>query len=769
MKKFYGINCLLIAAALISNTAQARFIEHKEHHLGPAGLYGVTSPKDIKITKVVEGSPADGKIKAGDVIVQAGGTTFKDQTRKQLAEAIDRAESKQGRGVLTLALQDGRKVDLQLKVLGSYSATAPFDCPKTDAIITETSEYLVKTKKFGRGGFYIGLLGLLATGEQKYIDVVKQTIHQAEWASPKISLSLETYGRTAWNWGYTNILLCEYYLLTGDDYVLPAIKAYSVAIASGRDAAGLWGHGMATYDLNRGQPHGRLPGYAVMNQSSLPCFISLLLADKCGVKHPEIQAGILQTHGFYTDFIGRGTLPYGVHNPNAKSYNNNGMSGLAAVAFSLHGNKEGAAFFSQMSAAAHNIMETGHTGHYFNQLWTGLGANVAGPETTIAFFKETRWLHTLNRTWEGNFTYDGCGYPNGTFSYRGLSDAGSHLLNYCLARRKLYITGRNADRSLWLKGQEVADTVALATLDVKDKSDKELLTLFGHPMPKVRVEAIWTLRPREHKLTDAIHKMIREGTNLERESAIGYFGYGCPKEVALPVKEDLASILRDPDEDLELRAAAADALCWLGEDAYAYFEDMLKIIVINKPKDPRGRIDETVGRSLNVLCPNPYAAGLVKDKQLFYSAAHKLLNHRRASGRTTGAKLIANMPLDDFYRVAETVRHIIDDQDITYHSYHNLGPKTEAISILANLNIEGGIEAALETLEAKTGKFGFKIRMLMAVLPKYGANAKPVLPKLKAMNIQGRFEKPWNAMIQSIESAEGNPKMISFEDAKEPR
>jgi len=82
-----------------------------------------------------------------------------------------------------------------------------------------------------------GLLGLLATGEQKYIDVVKEAIHDAKWAKPDIELSLQgTY--KAWKWGYTNLLLCEYYLLTGDKYVLPAIRAYSVAIGQGRDAAG---------------------------------------------------------------------------------------------------------------------------------------------------------------------------------------------------------------------------------------------------------------------------------------------------------------------------------------------------------------------------------------------------------------------------------------------------------------------------------------------------------------------------------------------------
>jgi len=756
---------LLVAAAFISTTAQAQHYEYKEHHLGPTGLFGVTSPKDIKITKVQAGSPAEGKIKVGDVVVGAGGVLFKDKTRQQLADAIDRAETEQANGVLTLTLKGGRKVNLQLKVLGAYSDTAPYNCPKTDAIITQTADCLVKSRRFGRGSMNIGLLGLLATGEQKYVDVVKEVLHQADWAKPDIKLTLQGTSK-AWLWGYTTLLLCEYYLLTGDEYVFPAVKAYSVAIARGRDAAGLWGHRMADPEINRGQLHGRLHGYAVMNQSSLPLFISLLLADKCGVRHPEVQAGIKQTGAFYASFIGRGTLPYGVHHPNSKSYNNNGMSGLAAVALALHGNARGAAFFSRMSTAAHNIMETGHTGHYFNQMWTGLGANLAGPAASAAFFKKTRWLHTLNRTWDGNFTYDGCGYKNGTFSYRGLSDAGSHLLNYCLGRRKLYITGRDADKSIWMKGREVSETIALATMDINGKSDKELLAMFDHPMPKVRVQAVWTLRSREHKLIDSIRKMVTKGTRRQKISACGYFGYKCPPQTAAPSLEDLASVMRDAGEDPEVRAVAASALGWAGEPAYKYFDDMLKVIVADEPEDTFALIDETVGQSLNILCKDPYKQGLIHDKKLFYAAVNKLLEHKRAVARAFGTRLIEGIPLDDFHYVADKAIYIIKDRDLTYQSYHNLGPQTGAITVLANLNIKGGIEAAFDILEAKGGKAGFKIRMLMAVLPKYGANAKYALARIKAVNA-GKFQSRWDAMIKKIESSTGTPReMITLEEAK---
>jgi hypothetical protein len=754
----------LLAATLALSLlcpSHAAVREYGEHHLGPTGLFGILSPKDINIVKVEPGSPAEGKIKPGDVFTAAGGTPFQNLTRKQLAETIDLAEAT---GKLTLTRKDGSTVDLTLPILGSYADTAPINCPKTDAIITRTADFIVSSKKFGREGFPIALLGLLSTGESKYIDFVKQQVREAPWARPDVNLSLEKYARTAWNWGYTALFLGEYYLLTKDDYVRPALEAYTVALAKGRDAGGLWGHGFASLDLNNGQFHGRLPGYAQMNQSSLPCFLSILLAEKSGIRHPEILATIAQNNTFYSAFIGRGTLPYGVHNPNAKAFNNNGMSGLAAVAFSVHGNKPGTEFFCRMSAASHNTMEQGHTGHYFNQLWTGLGANLAGPEVSSAFFRETRWLHILNRKWNGDFTYDSAEKtPN--YSYSNISDAGSHLINHCRARRALLITGRDSDPSLWLKGNEAKAAIALATLDVNQSTDAELLDYFGHPMPKIRNEAVWTLRSRTHTREPAIRAMIFQGSGLQRESAISYYGYGCGKEIALAAKPDLIQLLRDPATPLDLRAAAASSLSNLGADAHEIFPDLLQLVLTEKPADPLGRTNETLGKALTTLSPDPYSAKLVTDKDLFYRAVDRLLLHPRASGRSCGTTLVAHMPLEDFHLVGQQLAAILADKNLSYHSYHNLEPRNGTLTLYANLGIEGGVEAAFAILAEETGKAGFKLRLLMDVLPKYGPAAKPHLPQIRTTNA-GKFAKQWEEMTKKIEALpDTQTKTLTFDQA----
>ena len=58
--------------------------------LGPTGLSGQTAATSIKVVQVAKGSPADGKLKAGDEIIGAGPARFKADVCRELAAAISR-------------------------------------------------------------------------------------------------------------------------------------------------------------------------------------------------------------------------------------------------------------------------------------------------------------------------------------------------------------------------------------------------------------------------------------------------------------------------------------------------------------------------------------------------------------------------------------------------------------------------------------------------------------------------------------------------------
>jgi hypothetical protein len=163
----------------------------------------------------------------------------------------------------------------------------------------------------------------------------------------------------------------------------------------------------------------------------------------------------------------------------------------------------------------------------------------------------------------------------------------------------------------------------------------------------------------------------------------------------------------------------------------------------------------------------------VRDKDLFYAAALKLMDHKRQNTRAEGIQMLAAMPLEDFHRVADRLQYVIKDQDLTYHSYHN---PTKAIgtgiAILAGFNIKEGLDYTLGIGEAESGKGSFKMRAMMDSLARYGANARPYMEELKQRpSWQKVPENPklrgnWEHLIKSIREDKEPAKLITIEEAK---
>lgn len=79
--------------------------------------------RQIHVTKVDAGSPADGILAAGDVILGVGGQPFSDDPRTELGKAITAAETEGGGGNLLLIRWRGGKKDrviLKLPVLNTH-------------------------------------------------------------------------------------------------------------------------------------------------------------------------------------------------------------------------------------------------------------------------------------------------------------------------------------------------------------------------------------------------------------------------------------------------------------------------------------------------------------------------------------------------------------------------------------------------------------------------------------------------------------------------
>ncbi|MBT3297020.1 MAG: PDZ domain-containing protein [Verrucomicrobia bacterium] len=734
-------------------------------HYGPTGFFAKRYSDHLVVDVVEGGSPSAGKLQKGDIIVAVDGQPITIDAYDQFTKAIDKAESGGGGGKLeltikrppatpgTAAVSDSDKahdkvaerltVSLQLKVLGHYAPTAPVNCAKTDALITQAADRLLRS---GGGSLHANLLGLLATGEEKYIKAVRGRLPGA--AAPKDLNELvgKSGGYVAWKWGYTTLVLTEYYLLTGDKSVLPAITKYARGLASGQDQAGLWGHQMC-----HKEPGGRSPGYGVMNQPSLTCFLGLILAEKCGVKDPMVRAAIKRTHDHYNKWIGQGALPYGNHQPMEHQFTNNGTSGSLALAFALLGNKKGARFYAAMSAAATDEILTGHSGPWWNILWSGLGANILGPEMAAAYNRKIHWLRTVTRCWDGRHVGI-LGWGSGVKPGK-VSDTGSHLINLCASRRAIHITGKGMDKSLWVSAEEAEKIIESGKVDTS--SEKALLASLGSSLPPVRLRAAQGLAMRDADVTDEVMELLADGTTDERVGAIHAIG-----NLKIEGAEDeLLAIAMNEKDDLWVRRLAVGALGNM-ERAKPYTPELLKMLVKDKPYDqPYRELDLSLGGALRTLyAPDPYATDL--DKEMFYRGVARLLDHKHKDGRAAGMNLIKNMPMEDLPRIVDKMIYVIEDKDKTYTSYTGAG-RQEALETLYRLGVKESMDYTINTVNSSTGRVGPRKRARTRLLRTFGAEAKYLIPRIK--EVLGKEADP---IVKQIEESKTERRMIPLAEVR---
>jgi hypothetical protein len=257
--------------------------------------------RQVYVTKVEKDSPADGILAVGDVILGVGGEPFSYDPRTELGKALTTAESEAGGGNLALIRWRAGKTEefvVKLPVLGTYSATAPYDCPKSQRILDQGCKALaerIADPSYQPNAIIRSLnaLALLASGKDEYLPVVRQEAH---WAA-----EFSADGFPTWYYGYVMMLLSEYELATADASVMPGLRRLALEAANGQSLVGSWGHGFARAD-------GRLGGYGMMNSPGLPLTISLVLARQAGVDDPKVGEAIKKSTRLIRFYIGKGAV-----------------------------------------------------------------------------------------------------------------------------------------------------------------------------------------------------------------------------------------------------------------------------------------------------------------------------------------------------------------------------------------------------------------------------------------------------------------------------
>jgi hypothetical protein len=779
------------------------------YNLGPTGLRGwiytkaatfldsqqgrtTTASRQILVTHVGAGTPADGVLKVDDVILGVDGKPFADDARQCLGRAITEAEKTVNQGALKLLVWRGGKTanaQLKLRVMGAYSGTAPYDCPKSKAVFEDACRVLAKEPLREDIWGAVSGLALLAAGKPEFLPKVQACARAMARATPKLE-PRRGLGMVVWDWGYKGLFLSEYYLLTGDKEVLPAIREYAVTLAKGQSLYGTFGHGLADLTPD-GQLHGSIPPYGPVNQAGLIGNLAIIMGKTCGVADPEVDAAIGRALRFFGYYVDKGAVPYGEHMP-WPCHENNGKSALTAILFSAGNKPEAARFFAKMSTAAYANREYGHTGQGFSYLWGALGANVGGPRAAAAFFREAAWHFDLERRCDGSFVYDGGEQYGpgktddntyfGKSSYNGLSPTASYVLTYSLPLKKLIITGRAADPALWLSAKEVAEAVSAGRFDVarKAKTTAELMLALGDWSPVVRGWAAEELaaRPEAPSLVPRLIALAEGRDAHLRQGACETLG-NMRRAEALPVLVRLLT-----HEDRWLRVKAANALKNMGDQAKPAVPDMLKALV--KTAEP---LQPIVWDDPIQLTHGELAAALFKgllrqgvkdvDPALLYPAIRAISRNADGMARATLRDLFENrLTAEDVQALGPDILAAVQVRcpaDTMFGNEIRMG----GFKALAKYHFKEGVAAGVQFAKTQGGH-GSESRTgeIMKHLVSYGAAARECVPALRELidelNAQcqrGEFPKgelnnrrvtAVEEAIKAIEAATAQPELRSL-------
>lgn len=724
--------------------------------LGPTGAIGwiysnrleTTQARQILITQVEPGSPSDGVIEKGDVILGVAGIQFQFDPRVELGRAITAAEASSGELQLSIWRKKKTKdVTIQLARLGRYSELAPQDCDKSQAIFKRGCDELAKrmANKPDRNGIVraYNTLALLASGRQEFMPLIKE---QVEWAA-KYS---DVQGRSlcCWYYGPINLLLAEYALATGDKTYLPDLRRISLEIVGGQSKVGTWGHRFARTD-------GRLNGYGMMNAPGLPMTLSLILARKAGVDDPQLDDAIAKSVRLMRFYVGKGCVPYGDHAPWIETHDDNGKNGVAAVMFNVLKDQQAAEYFSKMSVASHGAeREMGHTGNFFNMLWAMPGVAVSGMNASGTWLKEYGWYYDLARRWDGTFRHQGPAQARHD-SYRNWDATGAYLLAYAQASRKLYITGKQTGVATVLDAamakRLVDDGRGYSHREKNkiyaDKNVNELLVALASWSPVVRERAATALKKRKINVLPQLKKLYQTkrppNTSSDFSEIDLELGF-C--QAAAQLGPRAASLIPEllellDSNDLWVRVKAAEALSAIGKPARKAVPKLLTMLQQENPKsDPR--LMEQRFLSFALFNRRGLLSGSLDgvDRDELFRAVRAGLKNQDGRARASFSSVYRNLSFKEIQPLLPAIYQAVAESAPSGMMFAD-GIRLSGLEILAKHRIKEGLPLCIELIEPDRWGSGNRIPKCLKALQAYGAAAKPLLPKLKPLQAKMESKK----------------------------
>lgn len=416
------------------------------------------APKVLEVAYVFKETPAHGKLLVGDKITGVNGKEFSVAHKfgygmkyfgyqgpmMEFGNALEASQRTSG-GKLTLSIVRGGK---SMKVIlplgnkyGAFSKTYPYNCKKTDMILSECYAYLLKRQKpdgswHGRPHINtFAALALLGSKEDSHQAAAKRAAQYcAKVTHDKISYA----GLDCWKYSLYGTFLAEYYLLTKEKWVLKELEEINRWLHQAQMRNGGWGHRPAN------RPGGN--GYGAINVITMQAKMAWALMMRCGIKVDA--AKYKATH----DFVARGTnaIGYVWYKDGGKKnpkYADMGRTGASAMAHYLSpvGGKVYADFAKLNASCIGNHPVTfpdTHGSPLLGMAWTALGA-LPDPVMFRKLMDHNRWHFALAQCPEGNFYYqpNRDNNPQDFGAAPRLSATATNALILSIKNKRLQMTG----------------------------------------------------------------------------------------------------------------------------------------------------------------------------------------------------------------------------------------------------------------------------------------------------------------------------------------
>ena len=747
-----------------------------------SGSHGLLTALSRQILVTVAAAPGNSTMAVDDVILGAttadSGTVplFTSDCRKAFGTAIGLAEAKNPAVLRVKRWRAGAITDVSITLssMGSYSATSPFVCEKSDRIIAQGRANMV-SKLLNNSNYpsrnYSGAieaLAILAVVKPTDSDYIAVQAKLKAYANRIVAADLSPQGNYMWDWSYMCIFLSEYYLCTvadgtPDTSVLAGISRNTMTLANSQSRYGTYGHGGSLPKAD-GSPNGTVPPYGPVNSVGIPTNIAIVLGKKALIAGsvavaPQIDQAIARGAKFFAYYMNKGSIPYGEHEPWISGHGSNGKDPMCAVLFGLQSDRPAEAeYFSRMALAGCTGREYGHTGQEFSYLWGVMGANVGGPTATIKYMENIRWQLDLARRTDGSFAYGGKeqfgagsttdGTYLGPMASCSVDPTASYLLSYGVAMKRLYLTGKGAIPANALTLAKVTNAIAAATYkqDCLGYTTPQLLAALNEYDPIVRNDAAVQLAGRalDAAQVASLLSMVTDMTNANgRMGACQTLGLR-KNAAALPL---LNGRLSDPD--LWVRAKATIAIRnYNPVDVSVYRDSMLKaftdnatdpeVIVWDDPVQVSNRYLSLAlfGNAVSDGTPGNNIADYTQNapKDLLYRAVRVALKQPDSYPRSGAALFVEyRLSLADVQQLALDIFKLITEKSQADTMWY-YGPQLSGMRTLLKYKCAEAIPIALSMLKVEAS-WGWDSTSFMPpymdALKYYGDLARWTLPTLE--------------------------------------